>query len=255
MTSPLLSDVYRCRPKARPRYHKCEQKYDRSRGALAGTLPCLFAALMTLCSYESFLSQTDWRSITELPTSHKISRLDFTCKLWIVPLTTDQLCLWTSFYARGGWVNLKSEPVRGDRPQNWPKKLKTSRIRIYFPTCCREVLAKAVFFCFLILRWNIFYTDALLPYSTPISTISAMRTEGQRFVWGSSKAVFHFSKCGKDQDFVWLCCNSDKNSRMNQLQSLLHDSLIATGHVQHCAIIRRKDTSLRASTVGFSVRL
>lgn len=40
---------------------------------------------------------------------------------------------------------------------------------------------------------------------------------------------------------------------MNQLQSLLHDSLIATGHIQHCAIIRRKDTSLRASTVGFSV--
>lgn len=192
MTSPLLSDVYRCRPKARPRYHKCEQKYDRSRGALAGTSPCLFAALMTLCSCESFLSQTDWRSITELPTSHKISRLDFTCKLWIVPLTTDQLCLWTSFYARGGWVNLKSEPVRGDRPQNWPKKLKTGRIRIYFPTCCREVLAKAVFFCFLILRWNIFYTDALLPYSTPISTISAMRTEGQRFVWGSSKAVLTF---------------------------------------------------------------
>lgn len=42
---------------------------------------------------------------------------------------------------------------------------------------------------------------------------------------------------------------------MNQLQSLLHDSLIATGHVQQCAIIRRKDTSLRASTVGFSVSL
>lgn len=42
---------------------------------------------------------------------------------------------------------------------------------------------------------------------------------------------------------------------MNQLQSLLHDSLIATGHIQHCAIIRRKDTSLRASTVGFSPSL
>ena len=47
--------------------------------------------------------------------------------------------------------------------------------------------------------------------------------------------------------------NSYSNLRMNQLQSLLHDSLIATGHIQHCAIIRRKDTSLRASTVGFSV--
>jgi len=42
---------------------------------------------------------------------------------------------------------------------------------------------------------------------------------------------------------------------MNQLQSLLHDSLIATGHVQNCAIIRRKDTSLRASTVGFQPSL
>ena len=41
--------------------------------------------------------------------------------------------------------------------------------------------------------------------------------------------------------------------KMNQLTSLLHDSLVATGHVQHCAIIRRKDISLRASTVGFSV--
>lgn len=41
--------------------------------------------LMTFCSYKSFLSQTDWRSLTELPTSHKISRLDFTCKLESFP--------------------------------------------------------------------------------------------------------------------------------------------------------------------------
>ncbi|KAL9968855.1 hypothetical protein ACROYT_G020996 [Oculina patagonica] len=70
-----------------------------------------------------------------------------------------------------------------------------------------------------------------------------------------SEAVFRLSKCGKDQDFLCSYCNSDNIPRMNQLQSLLHDSLIATGHVQHCAIIRRKDTSLRASTVGFSPSL
>eukprot|EP00794_Sanderia_malayensis_P000428 gene428-1069_t len=40
---------------------------------------------------------------------------------------------------------------------------------------------------------------------------------------------------------------------MNHLQSLLQDSLIATGNVEHCAIIRRKDSSLRASSVGFSI--
>jgi len=39
---------------------------------------------------------------------------------------------------------------------------------------------------------------------------------------------------------------------MNQLQSLLQDSLIATGHVEHCAIIRRKDFSLRAISHGSS---
>ena len=38
---------------------------------------------------------------------------------------------------------------------------------------------------------------------------------------------------------------------MNQLQNLLHDSLIATGHVENCALIRRNDGSLRASSVGF----
>ena len=37
---------------------------------------------------------------------------------------------------------------------------------------------------------------------------------------------------------------------MNQLQSLLQDSLLCTGHVEHAAIIRRKDSSLRASSVG-----
>lgn len=41
--------------------------------------------------------------------------------------------------------------------------------------------------------------------------------------------------------------------KMNQLQNLLHDSLIATDHVHHCAIIRRKDCNVRASSVGFNV--
>ncbi|XP_033100453.1 profilin-4-like [Anneissia japonica] len=42
-------------------------------------------------------------------------------------------------------------------------------------------------------------------------------------------------------------------AKMNQLQNLLHDALIGTGHVEHCAIIRRKDTSLRASSAGFTL--
>ena len=40
---------------------------------------------------------------------------------------------------------------------------------------------------------------------------------------------------------------------MNQLQSLLQDSLIATGNVDNCAIVRKKDVSLRASSSGFTV--
>ena len=40
---------------------------------------------------------------------------------------------------------------------------------------------------------------------------------------------------------------------MNQLQNLLHDSLIATGNVENCAIVRRNDASLRASSAGFVV--
>ena len=41
---------------------------------------------------------------------------------------------------------------------------------------------------------------------------------------------------------------------MNQLQNLLHDSLIATGHVQQCALIKRKDATIKASSVGFTVK-
>ena len=40
---------------------------------------------------------------------------------------------------------------------------------------------------------------------------------------------------------------------MNQLQNLLHDALIATNHVQQCAIILRKEAVLKASSVGFNV--
>ena len=41
--------------------------------------------------------------------------------------------------------------------------------------------------------------------------------------------------------------------KMNQLQNLLHDALISTEHVQQCAIVRRKDCNIRASSVGFNV--
>ncbi|XP_025097151.1 profilin-4-like isoform X2 [Pomacea canaliculata] len=40
--------------------------------------------------------------------------------------------------------------------------------------------------------------------------------------------------------------------KMSQLQNLLHDALIATENVQQCAIIRRKDNMVRASSVGFN---
>ena len=42
---------------------------------------------------------------------------------------------------------------------------------------------------------------------------------------------------------------------MNHLQTLLHDSLKATGHVEDYAILRRRDFSLRAGSVAFSVSL
>ena len=49
-----------------------------------------------------------------------------------------------------------------------------------------------------------------------------------------------------------MCFDQDA-VKLNQLQNLLHDALIATNHVQSCAIIRRKDVTLRASSVGFNV--
>lgn len=42
--------------------------------------------------------------------------------------------------------------------------------------------------------------------------------------------------------------------KMNQLQSLIHDALIGTGHVSQCAILKRKDGNLKASSVGFQVQ-
>ncbi|XP_022295333.1 profilin-4-like isoform X2 [Crassostrea virginica] len=54
------------------------------------------------------------------------------------------------------------------------------------------------------------------------------------------------TKVGSDMDVVDAV-------KMNQLQNLLHDSLIATDHVHHCAIIRRKDCNVRASSVGFNL--
>lgn len=50
----------------------------------------------------------------------------------------------------------------------------------------------------------------------------------------------------------WDLCTQDE-VKMNQLQSLIHDALIGTGHVAQCAILRRKDGIIRASSVGFQV--
>ncbi|XP_003729111.1 profilin-4 isoform X2 [Strongylocentrotus purpuratus] len=54
-------------------------------------------------------------------------------------------------------------------------------------------------------------------------------------------------------DLKWLDSTLPDRVKMNQLQNLLHDALIATGHVENCAIVRRKDISLRASSAGFTL--
>ncbi|XP_055889916.1 profilin-4-like isoform X1 [Biomphalaria glabrata] len=41
--------------------------------------------------------------------------------------------------------------------------------------------------------------------------------------------------------------------KMNQLSNLLQDALISTGHVHQCAIIRRNDANVRASSLGFNL--
>lgn len=51
----------------------------------------------------------------------------------------------------------------------------------------------------------------------------------------------------------WTFHTFQDSIKMSQLQNLLHDALIATENVQQCAIIRRKDNMVRASSVGFNV--
>ena len=40
-----------------------------------------------------------------------------------------------------------------------------------------------------------------------------------------------------------------------QFQSLLHDSLLATAHVESCALFRKKDGTVKAASAGYQVRL
>lgn len=39
------------------------------------------------------------------------------------------------------------------------------------------------------------------------------------------------------------------------LQLLLHDSLLATGHVESCALFRKKDGTVKAASAGYEVRV
>lgn len=39
----------------------------------------------------------------------------------------------------------------------------------------------------------------------------------------------------------------------NQLQTLLQETLTSTGHVENCAIFRRKDVLLRGNSNGYTV--
>jgi hypothetical protein len=40
---------------------------------------------------------------------------------------------------------------------------------------------------------------------------------------------------------------------MNQLQNLLHDALIATAHVERCALLNKEEYTVRAASVGYQV--
>ena len=40
---------------------------------------------------------------------------------------------------------------------------------------------------------------------------------------------------------------------MNIIQSFLHDALIATGHVQQCALIKSQDWTVRGASLGYHV--
>ena len=60
------------------------------------------------------------------------------------------------------------------------------------------------------------------------------------------------SRC--HDDFLHLLMRIKWN-KMNLLQNLIHESLVATGHVECAAIIRRKDSSIRATSVGYTVSI
>ncbi|XP_076466379.1 profilin-4-like isoform X2 [Babylonia areolata] len=59
--------------------------------------------------------------------------------------------------------------------------------------------------------------------------------------------------CGLDQVDVKMQPGIPDSLKMAQLQNLLHDALIATEHVQQCAIVHRKDCLVRAASVGFNL--
>lgn len=46
----------------------------------------------------------------------------------------------------------------------------------------------------------------------------------------------------------------EKSHMTINLESVLHETLIATGHVECCAIFRRKDCSVKATSMGYQVR-
>ncbi len=37
------------------------------------------------------------------------------------------------------------------------------------------------------------------------------------------------------------------------MQALLHDTLVASGHVESCAIFKKKDSSTVATSIGYQV--
>ena len=43
------------------------------------------------------------------------------------------------------------------------------------------------------------------------------------------------------------------NANNQVLQSLLHDSLLATGHVESCAIFKKKDGAIKSASAGYEV--
>lgn len=100
--------------------------------------------------------------------SQNIAAWNFTCKLWIVPLTTYQLCIWSSFYARGGWVNLGSSPVCRELPQNWLWKIENQKNKNLIVYLLQENIGKS---CLLLLLdpaveflWHRWFSSLLYPH-------------------------------------------------------------------------------------------